>query len=390
MQHHTSQRFLLDVERQVAIARQFLPDLEHLGNGHCVATCPGECHHSTHSGKRDFAIWFSYGKGPHDHCFHKSCASARDAIMRDIWSAISKEDPSRRAALDAYKKERTLYHNAPTERPAPIEPYHPTLAMQVADANPVRDIDDDWLLAHSPIRIPDTPAKWPAMLLDALYTPQDNILIFTKFASQGQLLYTPGSGAVRLEERPPRAGYLPGKRTPSGFPKGAQAGVWFLAAPITGEWQPNDNNRDKHGAKLGRRHAACCTKFPYLVLESDDAPPAVWLAILTQLAEPIVAIYTSGGKSYHALIRVNARTKEEFDAHRRAYVTRLAALGADPAAITAVRLTRLPGCLRYGVGEGNDHRPYLTADGQPAPRMQRLLYLHPQADHTPIIERVTQ
>ena len=66
------------------------------------------------------------------------------------------------------------------------------------------------------------------------------------------------------------------------------------------------------------------------------------------------------------------------------------ALGADPAAITAVRLTRLPGCLRYGVGEGNYHRPYLTAEGQPAPRMQRLLYLHPQADHTPIIDRVTQ
>lgn len=378
-------RFLLDIERQIDIARQFLPDLEHIGNGHCIATCPGECHHSTHTGKRDFAIWFAYGKGPHDHCFHKSCAAARDALMRDIWSAISKEDPARRAALETFRRERASYIAAPTERPAPIEPYDPQLAELIADKNPLESVTEDTLLQLSPTPIPRDAAEWPRLLLDSLYRPGENILIFTKFASQGQLLYTPGTGAVRLEERPPRAGYLPGRRTPCGFPKGASNGVWFLCSPITGEWTPNDNNRDSHGAKLGRRHAACITRFPYLVLESDDAPPAVWLAILTQLADPIVAIYTSGGKSYHALIRVDAATKEEFDVHRRAYIARLAALGADPAAITAVRLTRLPGCLRFGTGEGADHREYIGPDGKPAPRMQRLLYLNPAAEPQPIV-----
>ena len=99
----------------------------------------------------------------------------------------------------------------------------------------------------------------------------------------------------------------------------------------------------------------------------------------------VVAIYTSGGKSYHALVRVNCTTKEDFDIQRQRYITRLAALGADPAAITAVRLTRLPGCLRYGSGDGQHHKPYLDAAGQPAPRMQQLLYLNPAADGRSIL-----
>lgn len=382
--------FLIPIERQISIAATLLPDIEHLGNGHCIATCPGAAHHTTSTGKKDFAIWFREGQGPHDHCFHKSCAPARDALMRELYTALAKADPARHAAVESHRKERLAYLAAPTGRRAPIPPYNPTLAAAVADACPLTGLDDDWLRAHSPIPIPQEPHRWPKLLLDSLYSPEQHILIFTKFASQGQLLYTPGNSApLRLEEQPPRPGYLPARRTPSGFPKGAAAGVWFLAAPITGEWQPNPNNADRHGAKLGRRHAACCTAFPYLVLESDEAPPAVWLAILTQLAEPIVAIYTSGGKSYHALIRVACSTKEEFDTRRLEFCTRLAELGADPAAITAVRLTRLPGCLRFGSGDGKDHSPYLSPDGKPAPRMQQLLYLNPHADHTPICDTVT-
>ena len=79
---------------------------------------------------------------------------------------------------------------------------------------------------------------------------------------------------------------------------------------------------------------------------ADVAPMAEWLRLLVQLPLQIVAIYTSGGRSVHALVRVDAASKAEWDTQRDMLVQLLAPLGADPAAMTAVRLTRLPGCLR--------------------------------------------
>lgn len=377
------------IDKQIEIARQLLPDLvecyRDAGQCVCAATCPG---HDLHSDKkhepRGFQIWFREGEGPHEHCWHKSCQGARDELMRQLWSAIQRADTRRaRAAEDAAQSRH--YTPAPGERKITAPVYDERWAAELAESCRI-DIDDTWLLRHSPVRIPAERHSWPRLMLDALYRPGDHILIFTKYMSQGQILHTVGERPLALEQQPPRPGYPAPRRTPTGYPGGGRSGVWYLTAPVTGEWTPNENNRDQYGARYGRRHAACCTRFPYLVLESDDAPPSIWLRILVQLADPIVAVYTSGGKSYHALVRVNADTKEQFDLARERYIVRLAAAGADPAAITAVRLSRLPGCLRFGSGDGPTYKPYLGADGKPAPRLQRLLYLNPGADGRPIIE----
>lgn len=381
--------FEIPIEEQIRIARQVFPDLEDLGNGICQATCPGIDCHTTKNSPRDFRVWFERGKGPHEKCMHGSCEAARSAAMSQLYSLLRAADPAVTAKRRDYKNARATYSSAPTLRKAPFELYQPHLAQQVADGCPLL-ITEQWLRDHSPVAIPADPKAWPRLLLESIYEPGEKILIFTKFASQGQLLHHVGGQTLRLEDSPPAYGHTYPIRRPCGFPQGAENGVWFLCAPVTGDWQANENNRDRHGAKLGRRHASCATSFPYLVLESDEAPPAVWLRIIVQLADPIVAIYTSGGKSYHALIRVNCRTKEEFDLKRTEYCVRLTALGADPAAVTAVRLTRLPGCLRFGSGSGPEHRPYLGTDGKPAPRMQQLLYLNPQADTRSILDLVNR
>lgn len=382
--------FTLSVDEQVAIARQIFPDLEPVNDsGAWCATCPGQHLHTTRNSRRDFFIWFERGKGPHENCMHASCAAAREDAMRQLWSLLRQADPATRAARTRYANDRAAYLAAPTLRRAPFEPFDAHLADRAADGCPQR-ITDDWLRQHSPVPIPADATKWPTLLLNSIFRRGEKILVFTKFASQGQLLHTAGGATLRLEEHPPAYGHTYPPRRPSGFPRGGQNGVWFLAAPITGEWTPNENAITRQGAPLGRRHAKCCTRFPYLVLESDVCHPSVWLRILVQLADPIVAIYTSGGKSYHALVRIDAATKEEFDRQRINYCARLAALGADHAAVTAVRLTRLPGCLRFGSGEGKDHRPYLGRDGKPEPRMQQLLYLNPTADGTPILNICTK
>lgn len=341
------------------------------------APCPGAHLHTTSNGQRDFQITFpANGEFPHCHCFHGSCAGARREYLSKLYLAIHEEIRTTRSG-PAPTRRRTgpaPLPKAPVARYIPPRELNLTLANRIADNCPI-GIDDDWLLRHSPIPIPHTPAEQARMLLDTIYTPGERILIFTRYRSQGQFIHIAGGKDYRLGNRPG----VQAVASPR-LPMGADEGVWFLAAPVTGQWLPNPNSRDALGnTRYGRRHGACCTRFPYLVLESDVLPPAVWLRILAQLHEAIVAIYTSGGKSHHALIRVDAATEAQFAAHRRDYVRRLAPVGADPAAITAVRLTRLPGCYRHGKA---DHDGNLTK--YPEPRLQRLLYLHPDAERQPL------
>ena len=215
-----------------------------------------------------------------------------------------------------------------------------------------------------------------ARFLAALYAPGERVLIFTSEWSQGDYLMEPGKGSFRLGDR---AGV---QAVPSELPQGGPVGVWFLAQPVNGEWKPNPNNRDDNGSpKMGRRHGDCVTSWRFLVLESDEAPPALWLRALVQIPLPLVAIYTSGGRSIHALARVDCECKAEWDSLRDDLVPILCPLGADAAAMTAVRLTRLPGTLRHGTrGKDGKVKPYAT------PRLQRLLYLNPQAPLAPLLE----
>ena len=118
-----------------------------------------------------------------------------------------------------------------------------------------------------------------------------------------------------------------------------------------------------------------------MVLESDEAPAELWLRALVQMPLPFVAVYTSGGRSIHALARVDAGSKEAWDFLRDDLTPILCPLGADPAAMTAVRLTRLPGTLRHG-SRGKDGK----VTRYPSPHLQRLLWLNPSATACPILD----
>ena len=132
-------------------------------------------------------------------------------------------------------------------------------------------------------------------------------------------------------------------------------GIWYLCNPVDGEWHHNPRTNT-----MSCRSEEALTAFRYAVLESDAAPFAEWLAFIVQLPVRVSAIYTSGGRSIHALIRLDAANKAEFDSIIAPLKRPLKVLGADPACLSAVRLTRLPGCWRPERGG-----------------FQRLLYLCP-------------
>ena len=173
----------------------------------------------------------------------------------------------------------------------------------------------------------------------------EKVLVFSNMKSQGQFVW------VADHSEAIQAGDLPA----------GPDGVWILPQPVTGKYHPNP----RMDGKPSRRSEEAVTAWRYAVLESDEAEPENWLRCLVQLPLRIACICESGGRSIHALVQIDAISKQDWDARIATIKPILVTLGADPAALTAVRLTRLPQARR-----GN--------------RVQRLLYLNPAPSGSPI------
>lgn len=225
--------------------------------------------------------------------------------------------------------------------------FEPELLKRLAGSW-AQTVDLVWLANRSAMDPAEVTAE---RFLQALYRPGEKVLCFTDDRSQGD--------AIWPDERPPLAG---------------PRGVWFLAQPVSGQRLPNpraEANADG-SARTSRRIAECVTAFRYMVLESDEAPVRDWLGFIVQMPLRIEALYTSGGRSVHALVRVDCKTKEEWDAEKQELMPFLMGAlmcGADRGTWSAVRLTRLPGCLRDEKGSA-----------------QKLLYIQPGAVLRPICE----
>lgn len=223
-------------------------------------------------------------------------------------------------------------------------------------------IDEGWISRRSPV---DPVGVGAGQFLDAIFRAEERILIFTTQYSQGDFIWWAGHGGYRLSrDRGVTA-------VPSELPAGGPDGVWYLVQPVTGQWAVNRNVRwteDDDGKRskavkgqYSRRTEDNVTAWRNFVLESDVLDTGEWLRVLAVLDLPVVAIYTSGGRSVHALVQCAVSSKATWDATRNVIRQVLAPMGADPAALSAVRLSRLPGCRR-------------------GPKMQKLLFLSPHAD----------
>ena len=146
-------------------------------------------------------------------------------------------------------------------------------------------------------------------------------------------------------------------------------GIWFLGNPVDGQWHNTGERNEKGEAVFSCRNFQAVTSFRYAVLESDQAPLNLWLAFIAQLPFRISAIYTSGSRSIHALVRLDAANKPEWDSIFAPLKRPLKVLGADAGCLSAVRLTRLPQCWRP-VKNG----------------FQKLLYLCPNPPLSPLID----
>lgn len=244
-------------------------------------------------------------------------------------------------------------------------------------------IDERFFLERSPVDV--GAMAGPEEVLGTLYQDGEKVLVFTSEMSQGDFGFEVRKGEG-FPGRSFRLGARPGVRAESApLPRSGRLGVWFLCNPVDGEWHPNGGLNKQNRPMVSRRSAPNVTSWRFLLLESDELDPEMWMNVVAQLPLPISAIYTSGGRSVHALARLDAKTQDELRRAGDMIGPVLAKLGGDWKALSSVRLTRLPMALREGkmrkaVGDGP-----AGYEKFPEPREQRLLWLDPDPEPVPIL-----
>jgi len=326
------------------------------------APCPGAAKHSKSGGRRDFRVVLD--GAPTAFCFHSSCAGEVEAFNKELRRRIWMEEhgglPSRA---------QPGWEGLPQEPKAKI-PNMPEINMAMVEefTRGMPSLDTGWFARRSPVDVKDLST---ADFLDALYYDEERVCVFTEYFSQGEFLFWRGRGSYRLAKD---KGV---KAVPSNLPTTGREGVWYLVQPVSGKWEinPDPPKKDPERHFWTRRSKVNVTSWRYFVLESDKLDDDLWFKVVAALKLPIVAIYTSGGRSIHALVKYQVTTTAGWDGVKNALKQVVCPLGADPAALTAVRLSRLPGCMREGTKDSQGR--YVK---YPSPRKQRLLYLNPRAE----------
>ena len=303
------------------------------------------------------------GQGGDKAAFRAACALVRVyqlgeaealALLQEFnqrcvppWSETELLHKIRSAAKTGHRRTRGMLTAHHCQRMAlPSKPkFSPVILKRIASkVSTIKDVVG-YLAKQSRVAV-----DWQdsSSVLRQLYVTGEKVLVFSNLKSQGQLLWD----ANQSDDLQPQL-----------LPTGND-GVWFLPQPVSGEFYPNP----RIAGKLSRRSEETVTAWRFAVLESDEANTDDWLRCLVQMPLRIASICESGGRSIHALVRVDASSKEDWDRLMTPIKPVLITLGADPGALSAIRLSRLPQAMR---GE----------------HCQRLLYLNPQPSGCPICKQ---
>ena len=152
--------------------------------------------------------------------------------------------------------------------------------------------------------------------------------------SKGVYDRTAGELIASLKKHPDDIGATVGDWKP-------EVGGWIRFNPLDGEGVKNEN----------------VTKFKYALVESDTLPIAEQDVLFRKLELPIAALVHSGGKSLHAIVRVDAADYEEYRKRVEFLYDFMEKQGVpiDKQNRNPSRLSRMPGLTRNG------NRQYLAA-----------------------------
>ena len=175
-----------------------------------------------------------------------------------------------------------------------------------------------------------------AYLISMLYDKDDLINIVSDSKQNEKGKWHP----VGYGETLPRNEWL--KRLLDPLPN-RPGGRWFRFNPMDGKGISDVN----------------VTAFPYAMIEFDHVPLDLQLSLIAKLPLRIVSVTFSGDRSYHALVKVDVGSLEQYEEHVGAIYEIMDDFGPDPNNKNASRMSRLPGVYR-------------------GDQQQRLVYLNPK------------
>lgn len=173
--------------------------------------------------------------------------------------------------------------------------------------------------------------------LETLFEPADNVGYVTETwesEDKGKHKYLPTKGACDRT-----AGELIRLLKTCGGDIGAvlgdcnpEAGAWIRFNPLDGKGVKNEN----------------VTEYRYALVESDSMPIAQQNAVIRELELPVAVLVYSGGKSLHAIVRIDAPNYDEYR-KRVDYLYKVCkenGLEIDRQNRNPSRLSRMPGVIR--------------------------------------------
>lgn len=192
-----------------------------------------------------------------------------------------------------------------------------------------------------PIKEPDdwNPVSELITYLDTLFEPNDYVGYVTdtwEKNEDGKIKYLPTKGscdrtAGELIELLNRCGGDIGAVFGDYNPK---AGAWIRINPLDGKGVKNEN----------------VTDFRFALVESDCMPIEQQNALIRELELPVAVLVYSGGKSVHAIVRIDAANYDEY--RKRVdflySICRKNGLEIDKQNRNPSRLSRMPGVMRGG------------------------------------------
>ena len=183
------------------------------------------------------------------------------------------------------------------------------------------------------------PVKEIVTYLETLFSADENVGYVTETwesDDKGKRRYLPTKGAWDRT-----AGELIGALHGCGGDIGAvfgdynpEAGAWIRFNPLDGKGVKNEN----------------VTDYRYALVESDSMPIEQQNAVIRELELPVAILVYSGGKSLHAIVRIDAPTYEEYR-KRVDFLYKVCkdnGLDIDRQNRNPSRLSRMPGVTRNG------------------------------------------
>ena len=286
----------------------------------------------------DYQTWVGIGMALKD--------AGYDVSVWDTWSA---RDPDRYHAGECEKKWRSFRGSSHPVTAGTIvwlavkggyEPPH-TAALRALDWDDY--IGEDYVVTSAeqtlatPVRIPQ---EWDSVAqitkyLETLFEPEDFVGYVTECWQNSDGKYLPSAGSCDRTAGQLLAELQKYKRFEDVFgTPNSECGAWIRFNPMDGKGAKNENVAD----------------YRYALVESDKIPIEQQNGILHDLKLPIAALVFSGGKSLHAIVRVDAGSYEEY--RRRVEflysVCDKNGLQVDRQNRNPSRLSRMPGVERKG------------------------------------------